>query len=113
MNMLKRKKKTKRYNTLKILITGTAGFIGYHLVKKLIENKENEVIGLDNLNDYYDLRIKYGRLEQCGIYMQNIKHNVLLESDKFDNYRFVKLDISDQKNLYQLFEKEKFDMVGV
>ena len=96
---------------MKILITGTAGFIGYHLVKKLVEDKKYQIFGLDIINDYYDLRIKYGRLEDCGIYMQNIKHNILLNSNKYNNYHFIKLDISDQKHLYKLFENEKFDVV--
>lgn len=46
---------------MKILITGTAGFIGYHLVKKLVRDNDIQVFGLDNINDYYDLRVKYGR----------------------------------------------------
>lgn len=95
---------------MKILITGTAGFIGYHLVKKLIQTN-NEIVGLDIINDYYDLRVKYGRLDDCGIHLQNIKHNVLVNSAKYSNYSFIKLDLSDQKNLYKLFEKEKFDIV--
>ncbi|MCK5050757.1 MAG: NAD-dependent epimerase [Candidatus Cloacimonetes bacterium] len=95
---------------MKILITGSAGFIGYHLIKKLIKTN-NVIIGLDNINDYYDLRVKYGRLDYCGIRIQNIKHNVLIESDKHENYHFIKLDLTDQKNLYQLFKKQKFDVV--
>ena len=46
---------------MKILVTGTAGFIGFHLAKKLLE-RENEVVGIDNINDYYDVNLKYGRL---------------------------------------------------
>jgi UDP-glucuronate 4-epimerase len=95
---------------LKILITGSAGFIGYHLVERLVQT-EYEIIGLDVINDYYDLRVKYGRLDKCGIYLQNIKHNVLLQSEQYKNYKFIKLNMSDQKNLYKLFEKEKFDVV--
>jgi UDP-glucuronate 4-epimerase len=95
----------------KILITGSSGFIGYHLVKRLMENPDYDVIGLDNINDYYDLRVKYGRLDDCGIYIQNIRHNVLLQSEKYANYRFIKLDLYDQKNLHQLFENEKIDLV--
>ena len=96
---------------MKVLITGSSGFIGYHLVKRLVENPEYEIIGLDNINDYYDLRVKYGRLEDCGIHIQNIRHNVLVQSEIFSNYSFIKLDLYDQKNLYQLFENGKFDLV--
>lgn len=96
---------------MKILITGAAGFIGYHLLKRLVTNKENQIIGLDNINDYYDLRVKYGRLDDCGIRIQNIKHNVLIQSDKFENYRFVKLDLKNQKNIYKLFANEAIDVV--
>jgi len=95
---------------MKILITGTAGFIGYHLVEKLI-NTENDIVGLDIINDYYDLRVKYGRLENCGIHIQDIRHNSMIKSTKYDNYRFIKLDLSDQKNIYKLFSDEKFDIV--
>ncbi|WP_300362890.1 NAD-dependent epimerase/dehydratase family protein, partial [Hydrogenimonas sp.] len=51
---------------MKILITGTAGFIGFHLAQRLLE-RGDEIVGLDNINDYYDQRVKYGRLEQTGI----------------------------------------------
>ncbi len=95
---------------MKILITGTAGFIGYHLLKKLIST-DNQIVGLDNINDYYDLRVKYGRLDDCGIHIQKIRLNQLIQSEKYDNYRFIKMDIADQKNLYKLFKDEKFDIV--
>ena len=51
---------------MKILVTGTAGFIGFHLAKKLLE-RGDEVVGLDNINDYYDVNLKYGRLKELGI----------------------------------------------
>jgi len=95
---------------MKILITGSAGFIGYHLVSKLVQTN-NDIVGLDIINDYYDLRVKYGRLDRCGIHIQNIKHNIMVQSTKYENYKFIKLDLSDQKNIYKLFEDEKFDMV--
>ncbi len=96
---------------MKILVTGTAGFIGYHLVNKLVTLENVEVVGLDIINDYYDLRVKYGRLHEAGIEMQYIKHNILIQSKKHNNYRFIKLDLTDQKNLMALFEQEKFDVV--
>ena len=56
---------------MKILVTGTAGFIGYHLSKKLIERGDT-VIGVDQINDYYDIELKYSRLNDLGIEKENI-----------------------------------------
>ncbi|MDP8231057.1 MAG: NAD-dependent epimerase [Candidatus Zophobacter franzmannii] len=96
---------------MKILITGTAGFIGFHLVNKLVQLDGIEVVGLDIINDYYDLRVKYGRLDNAGIELQYIKHNTFVQSKRYPNYRFIKLNLTDQKNLKLLFEQEKFDVV--
>ena len=57
---------------MKILVTGTAGFIGYYLAKKLLE-RGDEVMGLDNINDYYDVNLKYARLNELGILKENIE----------------------------------------
>ena len=75
---------------MKILVTGVAGFIGMHSAKKLLDDG-HEVIGIDNLNDYYDVTLKEDRLK-------------LLEGYK--NFRFLKLDIKDQKDVIDLFKKE-------
>lgn len=61
---------------MKILVTGTAGFIGYHLAKKLLE-RGDEVVGLDNINDYYDVNLKYARLAELGITKDDIGSEVL------------------------------------
>ncbi|QCT93967.1 NAD-dependent epimerase [Caminibacter mediatlanticus TB-2] len=95
---------------MKILITGTAGFIGYHLANRLI-SRGDEVIGLDSINDYYDVNLKYGRLETAGINRDEIEYNKLVESKKYPNYKFIKLNLEDRENLFKLFEKEKFDKV--
>ncbi len=80
---------------LKILVTGAAGFIGFHLVKRLIGDGKL-VIGLDNLNDYYDVTLKQARLSR-------------LEGG--DNFRFVRGDISDRRMMEGLFAAESFDCV--
>ena len=96
---------------MKILVTGTAGFIGYHLVKRLAIRKD-EVVGLDNINDYYDLRVKYGRLEDTGIKEAKcLEYGKLIQSTKYDNYKFIKLNLEDRDAIIKLFEKEKFDKV--
>ncbi|MFV7790540.1 NAD-dependent epimerase [Aliarcobacter lanthieri] len=95
---------------MKILVTGTAGFIGYHLAKKLLE-RGNEVIGLDNINDYYDVNLKYARLNELGILKDKIKDNTLITSKIYPNHKFIKIDLSDTKDIYKLFENEKFDAV--
>ncbi len=95
---------------MKILITGSAGFIGYHIALKLLE-RGDEVVGLDNINDYYDVNLKYGRLQELGIDKENTKYNVLTTSSKYKNHKFIKLDLSDRDNIQKLFENEKFDAV--
>jgi UDP-glucuronate 4-epimerase len=93
---------------MKVLITGTAGFIGYHLAKRLAE-RGDEVVGLDNVNDYYDQNLKYGRLADSGILKECIQPNKLIQSEKYPNYRFIKLDLTDKENVMKLFEAEQFD----
>ncbi len=95
---------------MKILLTGTAGFIGYHVALKLLE-RGDEVVGLDNINDYYDVNLKYGRLHELGINKEDIQDNILTSSNKYKNHKFIKLDLSDRENMQKLFENEKFDAV--
>lgn len=94
----------------KVLITGTAGFIGYHLTK-LLTSEGYQVVGLDNINNYYDVNLKYGRLADTGIEKAKIKYNEIVESSVLTNYSFIKLNLEDQENINILFEKEKFDYV--
>ncbi len=94
----------------KILITGSAGFIGFHLVNKLV--KENfEIVGLDNINDYYDVNLKYARLNETGIAKKFVKYNKLIRSKKYSSYQFIQLDLIDKKRLFSLFERENFDYI--
>ena len=84
----------------KLLITGAAGFIGFHLSKKLLE-KNYEVIGFDNLNSYYDIHLKEARLKQLTAF------------SKENNYRweFIKGDLENYQILNDLFEKNKCDLI--
>ena len=95
---------------MKILITGTAGFIGFHTAKRFI-NEGFDVVGLDSINDYYDKNLKYARLNQTGIDRDKITYGHLVNSTKFNNYRFIKLQIEDKDEILKLFDTEKFDYV--
>ena len=100
---------------MKILVTGTAGFIGSHLAIKLL-NRGDEVVGLDNINDYYDQNVKYGRLQRGGIISSleegtDIPYGELITSTTDSNYKFIKLNLEDKEAMFKLFENEKFDAV--
>ncbi len=90
---------------MKILVTGTAGFIGFHLAKKLLE-RGDEVIGIDNINDYYDVNLKYGRLKELGIKKEDIEDNKKTDSHTFNKHSFYKLDLADKEAMDRLFKQE-------
>lgn len=95
---------------MKILVTGAAGFIGFHVSKKLVE-KGHTVVGIDNLNDYYDVGLKISRLEELGIHKEHIDDGSMVQSTKYNGFRFCKMDITDRSALPNLFQSEKFDVV--
>lgn len=95
---------------MKILVTGTAGFIGFHVANRLIA-RGDEVVGLDIVNNYYDIKLKYDRLRMAGICEDDTHYNELITSEKHPNYRFIKLELEDEENLNILFANEKFDAV--
>ncbi len=95
---------------MKILVTGTAGFIGYHLAKKLLE-RGDEVVGIDNINDYYDVNLKYARLKELGIKQADIEENKLTQSSVYPQHWFIKANLEDAAALNRLFETQKFDAV--
>ncbi|HNW83110.1 MAG TPA: NAD-dependent epimerase [bacterium] len=95
---------------MKILITGTAGFIGYHTAKRLFERGDT-VTGLDIINDYYDIDLKYSRLADSGIEKHRIEYGKKIKSTKYTNYSFIKLDLKDKTGIDTLFKSEKFDVV--
>jgi UDP-glucuronate 4-epimerase len=95
---------------MKILLTGTAGFIGFHLAKKLLE-RGDEVVGLDNINDYYDVNLKYARLKELGIEREDISSNLKIASKRYINHSFYWTDLADTETIYKIFENERFDLV--
>lgn len=94
----------------KILITGAAGFIGFNTVKKLA-NYNYQIIGLDNINDYYSIQLKYDRLTELGIVIDQIVDNELINSYFHNNVSFIKADICDFDLLKSLFLEHNFDYV--
>ncbi|MBU3005697.1 NAD-dependent epimerase [Paraglaciecola arctica] len=83
---------------MKVLVTGAAGFIGFHVTKKLLERGDT-VIGIDNINDYYDVKLKEGRL------------NAIAEHALSDNFTFIKMDVADRQLTEKLFTESAFDKV--
>ena len=79
-----------------MLITGVAGFIGYHLAKKLI-GKSNEVIGIDNINSYYDIKLKLDRLKQLELFSKRMNLS----------WEFKKCDIADDNTIRNIFKERK------
>jgi UDP-glucuronate 4-epimerase len=96
----------------KILITGTAGFIGFHLCRVLLK-AGHQIIGLDNINDYYDVNLKYARLKELGINKTEAeKFDIIVESTIYNSQmQFVRLNLEDREALPQLFKSFTFDMV--
>lgn len=98
-------------NYKKVLVTGAAGFIGFYLCKALL-NQGVEVIGIDNINDYYDINLKYARLNELGIdrsSADSFGEKVL--SEAYSNFHFIRMNLEDRVALPALFANEGFDAV--
>ena len=96
---------------MKILVTGAAGFIGFHLSRRLLDRGET-VVGIDNMNDYYDVNLKYSRLEEIGIRRSTVEEaGASAVSDQYDGFSFYRLDCGNTAAVSELFGRERFDAV--
>jgi UDP-glucuronate 4-epimerase len=95
---------------MKALVTGSAGFIGSFTAARLSE-RGDDVVGIDSINAYYDINLKYGRLQKDGIDRDHAGKGTLVQSGKYKTYRFRRMDLEDQAGLNRLFSEEGFDRV--
>ena len=96
---------------MKILVTGAAGFIGFHTCIKLV-NQGHEVYGIDNINDYYDPKLKFDRLNELGFNEAQSKlFKNEIQSAKFNSLRFSRIDLVDHESIDNLFKQEQFEVV--
>lgn len=95
---------------MKILVTGSAGFIGFHLTKKLLD-RGDIVVGIDNINNYYDVNLKYARLAETGIDKDAVSWNKRITSTKYPNYNFIRMNLEDKEAIQNLVLNEQFDNI--
>ncbi|EKP04895.1 NAD-dependent epimerase [Leptospira kirschneri] len=95
---------------MKILVTGAAGFIGFHTILKLVQ-AGHEVFGIDNLNDYYDVSLKKARLNESGIEIEKLGLKEVFQSKLYSNYKFAQIDLNDNKKIESLFASDNFEYI--
>jgi len=94
-----------------VLVTGVAGFIGFHIAEKLLKDGFN-VVGIDNINDYYDVNLKYARLNELGIERFGAEiFNKPVSSNKYEHLKFIRLNLEDRENLPEIFKEHNFEIV--
>lgn len=96
---------------MKVLVTGSAGFIGFHTVQKLLSESDISVVGIDCLNEYYDVNLKYNRLRQHGIDPETIAYHKPVTSSQYPQYKFIQMKLEDREAMHSLFAAERFDYV--
>ena len=97
---------------MKILVTGAAGFVGFHTCLKLV-NQGHDVYGIDNINDYYDPKLKFDRLKELGFNQAESKlFKNEIQSAKFNSLRFSRIDLVDHESIDNLFKQEQFEVVS-
>jgi len=95
----------------KILITGAAGFIGFHTVNRFLREDDYEIVGIDCINNYYNVDLKFARLHEHGIGGNLMQNRDIITSSKYNNYRFLKADIADHDFIIDFMVAERFDYV--
>ncbi len=95
---------------MRILVTGTAGFVGFHVANKLL-NEGHTVIGFDSVNNYYDINLKYSRLAAAGINVKDIKTHKKITSTAYPSYFFFRGNLENKDNVEDVFKKESPDIV--
>ncbi|NRD23526.1 NAD-dependent epimerase [Winogradskyella litoriviva] len=95
---------------MKILVTGAAGFIGFY-VSKVLTAKGHKVVGLDNINDYYDVNLKYSRLKELGIDKNEAREFNTVCKSSTNDFSFVRMNLENREELPKLFQTQKFDIV--
>ena len=94
---------------MKVLVTGMAGFIGFHLTRRLL-SEGNRVVGIDNLNDYYDISLKQARMKELG-FDESLTDSEMKRSRLYGHLRFLRLDLCQREEMDRLFAEEHFDAV--
>lgn len=95
---------------MKVLVTGAAGFIGSAVCKRLLDRGDN-VVGLDNINDYYDPELKFGRLKGLGIEKNDVAWYKFAKSLEYPSYQFIRMNLEDKQAMQMLFANGGFDTV--